>query len=52
VAGAVYDNQLLPVVDGNPTKNTITKEFLVKISENGAFNEMAYDKLYERWNND
>ena len=53
VAGAVYDNKLLPVVDGNPTEGVIKKSpnnLLVKISENGAFNEMAYDKLYKRWN--
>lgn len=54
VAGAVYDNQLLHVVDGNPTEGVLRKapqEFLVKISENGAFNEMAYDNLFKRWNN-
>jgi len=49
VAGAIYDNKLLPVVDGNPTEKGRTKIFFVKVSEDGAFNEKSYDVGTGEW---
>jgi hypothetical protein len=50
VAGAIYDNKLLPFVDGNPTERGRTNIFFVKVSENGAYNEKAYDVKTGEWN--
>lgn len=50
VAGAIYDNKLLPVVGGNPTEWGRINIFFVKVSENGGYNEKAYDVRTGEWN--
>ena len=51
VAGAIYDNKLLPVVDGNPTLRGRTKVLFAKVSKDGAFNEKSYDVGTGEWHN-
>ena len=50
VAGATYDNKLLPMVNGTPTKWSRPETYIVKISEDCAYNEKAFDVNNEEWN--